>query len=298
MRIAQKRIINPVNFLTDLQEGQSFYVTITDPASFQNRLQRIDFTNISIGNQLLPTIIGPITRFNANGGILRRRDLPMETVYRELDVKDWHGNYHTVYVPYKRYVRSPIPAPSIELLVREGINNNPIITSPLLTKRPNSMSIIKHIINLFLEIFGECEILHENLIPTFNVPITRLNWKILPQGRYPWNVFKNNIQPIISNLRENRKRIINRRLEKITSFNPNFVAVGTAGFKGYMIFGFENKDFFILESIYTGNATYVLGENWEEISKLSKDEILNQDLHQERIIHYQNWESEIDRIQN
>jgi hypothetical protein len=65
-----------------------------------------------------------------------------------------------------------------------------------------------------------------------------------------------------------------------------------------MIFGFENKDFFILESIYTGNATYVLGENWEEISKLSKDEILNQDLHQERIIHYQNWESEIDRIQN
>ena len=81
MRIAQKRIINPVNFLTDLQEGQSFYVTITDPASFQNRLQRIDFTNISIGNQLLPTIIGPITRFNANGGILRRRDLPMETVY-------------------------------------------------------------------------------------------------------------------------------------------------------------------------------------------------------------------------
>jgi len=63
------------------------------------------------------------------------------------------------------------------------------------------------------------------------------------------------------------------------------VHVGTAGFLGYIILGFENKDFQVCESLIYGNATYIFGENWEEISQLSKAEILRDDLHRERIIH-------------
>lgn len=296
MRIAQTRVRNPRKYLSGLQNVENFYIAITEPTNFLNVLQRFGLRNLTVGNQWLPSCVSPITRFNTNGGYRKRKDLPMETVYRELDVKDWHGNYHTVYIPYKRYVREPIPAPSIELVVRNDAASNPIITSPLFTKADASTSIIKHTINMFLDIFGECEILQENLVPIFNTSITRLNWDVLPTGRYPWEVLRNDIQPIISILRENKQRVIRRRLEKVSSFNPNFVAVGTAGFKGYIIFGYENKNFFLLESIYTGNATYILGEDWEQISRLSKAEILNQNLHKGRLVHYQSWETEIDRI--
>jgi hypothetical protein len=71
---------------------------------------------------------------------------------------------------------------------------------------------------------------------------------------------------------------------------------GQAGFEGYLIFGFTEKDLFVLESLVYGNATYVLGSNWESLAGLTKKEILAADLHVARIIHRQGWDSEIARL--
>jgi len=69
--------------------------------------------------------------------------------------------------------------------------------------------------------------------------------------------------------------------------------VGNAGFHGYIIFGFKKKNFYILESVHLGNATYVFGKNWEELSKLTKKEILDEGLQEKRIIHKRSWENQI-----
>ncbi|WP_157812190.1 hypothetical protein [Polaribacter sp. ALD11] len=296
MKITKKRIRTLGNYLVGLNNNDDFYITLTN-LNNTNRIQQIGFTNnINLGEQILPTIVGTKSRFNANGGFIIHRNQPKQTVYRQAEIKDWRGNYHTVDIPYKRYPRTPIPAPSIELTVVNGANNLKIIRSPLLTKGVSADNEIIHIINLFLELFGECDTFQANLVPVFNVPVTRLNWNMLPQGNYPWNILRNNVQRVIGNVGVNRRRIIERRLETISNHNPNFVAVGSAGFSGYIVFGFPNKNFFILESIHQGNATYVFGQNWQQLSHLTKEQILNQNLHQQRIIHIQGWNNNIDNL--
>lgn len=295
MRISQRRIRHADSFLKGVDNQANFYVGLIGLQDFQIKLQKIGLSpNAVIGEQVLPTIIGPITRFNSNGKQIIRRDLPKEIAYREAEINIFgRGEYRTVYIPYERYQREPIPAPCIELTVVNGADNNPILVSKLLNNHTNNYGVIKHIINLFLEIFGECEILQENLLPAFNVPITRLNWSVLPTGNYPWQVLQPTIQGVINVVNQQRRNIVQRRFQVVSEFNPNFVAVGNAGFRGYVVFGFANKNFFVLESIYSGHATYILGANWPQLSQLTKEEILNQNLHLNRFIHNDQWEHQV-----
>ena len=65
--------------------------------------------------------------------------------------------------------------------------------------------------------------------------------------------------------------------------------------KGYLIFGFLEENLYVLECTQTNNATYILENNWEHLSGLTKAEILENNLHKERIIHRENWFEEIGR---
>ncbi|MCB0747555.1 MAG: hypothetical protein KDC90_08830 [Ignavibacteriae bacterium] len=296
MKINKKRILNIGSYLAGINSNDDFYIALTDLTNI-NRITQIGFSNqLNIGEQILPSIVGSKSRFNANGGNTIHKNLPKETVYRQAEIQDWRGNYHTVDIPYQRYQRTPIPAPSMELTVVSGANNQKIIRSPRFIKDVTADSTIVHAINLFLELFSECDTLQANLLPAFNVPITRLNWELLPPGNYPWNVLRNNVQRAIGNVGVNRRRIIESRLETISNHNPDFVAVGNAGFRGYIVFGFPNKTFYILESIHQGNATYIFGQNWQQLSQLTKEQILNQNLHQQRIIHRDGWVIHINNL--
>ena len=53
-----------------------------------------------------------------------------------------------------------------------------------------------------------------------------------------------------------------KRLEKILIFNPIKGYIGLKKWKGYLIYEFKNLDVVICESIFTGNATYILKGNW------------------------------------
>jgi len=79
----------------------------------------------------------------------------------------------------------------------------------------------------------------------------------------------------------------------VNKYGPEFLAVGRAGFWGYVIFGFPDKDIYILESIYFGNATYVFADNWETLSTKTKAEILDAKLQKDRIIHKESWDRNI-----
>lgn len=59
---------------------------------------------------------------------------------------------------------------------------------------------------------------------------------------------------------------------------------------------FNQRNIYTLESLYYGNATYIFGEKWEELSKKTKAEILNQNLQADRIIHREGWDSKIDQL--
>jgi len=149
---------------------------------------------------------------------------------------------------------------------------------------------------LFLEIFGECTILRENLENIIRAPIRKLNWTVLPKGKMPWEQLKSKIKPIVKEAPPGNQPIIWSRFESINRFNPNFVAIGQAGFRGYIILGFPEKNIYVCECIFTGNATYVFEQNWEKLTQLTKAEILNEKLQKDRIIHWDNWREKINNL--
>lgn len=120
-----------------------------------------------------------------------------------------------------------------------------------------------------------------------------LNWEVLPSGDYPWERMQDDLKKVSEKSSKTAKKVLIDKCEFINSFQPDFRAYGKSGFKGYVIFGFADRNIFVLESVYPNNATYVFGKNWEELSKLTKAEILKGNLQDVRIIHNDNWQQEI-----
>jgi hypothetical protein len=214
----------------------------------------------------------------------------METVTREQEWTwtDWAGEEHskTVYVPYKRYRRDPIPAPGETMTIVASNEGEVVIVSNQVIYNAQNEVRIKLIINLFLEVFGYCEVRNARLNSIISAPIIRLNWDILPKGSTCWPTLQNNLEPIMSRqVRPGVHSIIMSRLENLNDLNPDFVAVGRGGFQGYVIFGFKSKQRYILESVYSGNAIYVFNKDWEELAQLTKAEIISNNLQVARIVH-------------
>ena len=291
--------------LLSLVEGEKVIVGLAFNEDIISLLPRIGFTDIlNEGETVLPIYNGPISNFNSEGKYLIHRDQPMETAYRQREWtwEQWAGYHETetrteiVDVPYKRYPRTFISPSSVELSIVKNSENKRYVVAPEQILDLSNPDKLLHIINLFLEIFGYCEVLSKDLKSYVLKNLQRLNWEILPPGKWPWNKIKDKILPIIKQTNRQKQVVIEYRLKVITKFNPEFSAIGRAGFRGYLIFGFPEKNIYALESLFTGNATYIFEENWEYLSKLTKAEILKESLQKDRIIHRKKWDHHINDL--
>ncbi|GAB2561931.1 hypothetical protein [Spirosoma aerophilum] len=299
MQIKQSRINNPHNFLQSLPAGSRFYIVLTDIESHANKLQKIGFSaDLRAGEKLLPKPFGSVSRFNAQGRDDKLTDLPKETCYRDGMVKDWHGRWHNVEIPYQRYQRIHVPGPSEELIIAIKDNKKVVISRELEyhSDQQKSVSEVKHVINLFLELFGECEIFSDALVQLHQFEIERRNWTVLPTGEYPWDRAKDVLSDVTKGLSESKRRLVDFRFEHITKFKPSKLIIGTAGFYGYVIFCFEDVNLYLLESRFTDNATYVFDDKWEALAKLTKSEIINGELAKDRVVHKSGWPMQISRL--
>jgi hypothetical protein len=305
--IIQKRRIQRVDrYFRLINPGNNIILGLSEINRFVDRLYQCGFSQaLDSGERVLPRAsLGPVSQFNEEGKYIKHKDQPMETAYRMVE---WHwtefrGRYETEdmtdwrNVPYKRYPRTYIPAPSIELRIATTAQGLPVLITDPLAYNLDNIDSIRHSVNLLLEIFGECQIFGDDLEQIIHSPLKRLNWQILPAGQYPWERLEEHVRPLIQQARQGNQSLIEDRFETINSYNPDFHAIGQAGFYGYLVFGFPVKGFFVLESIYTGNATYVFDENWEALSKMTKAEILNEHLQKDRIVHLCGWHDRISEL--
>lgn len=304
MIISKKRIRNIELYWHLIDDNNEFYIAVNDIDRFKGRLIQIGFSeNLELGETILPKAVGSVTRFNAEGKNNKHKNLPMETAYRQVMWR-WKkfiggGNFEEVEeirdVPYQRYQVQFIPPPSHELTIAEVNNQKVIISTRILKSEENSIKV-RDIFNLFFEIFGECMMLNNNLSTVKLPEIHRKNWSVLPPGEYPFDKIVDRINNDLRIVRNRNHIVIKHRIQQINDANPNFIAFGNAGFTGYWIFGFPNINTYVLESIYPNNATYILANDWERISRLSKSEILRNDLHVARIAHRITWSNEINRF--
>lgn len=302
MIIKKKRIRSAASNIRGVKTGEEICVAIPDTQRFKDKLQEMGFSSsLAVGERVLPSPLGTVSAFNAEGDFEVHRDLPMETAYRqgEWTWKEFRGRYDTVEkskivdIPYKQYPRTPIPPPAVELTIAETPKGDKVVVSPPIKFTPKLESDLVHIVNLFLELFGECEVLKSDLSTVAPAKLIRLNWEVLPPGKLPWKQLQKRLQPIVNRQTEGNRVVIDKRHETIAAHDPEFVAVGRGGFGGYVIFGFPSKSVFILESTQVNNATYVLDRDWEQLSTMTKAELLNGKLHKQRVIHRESWFSEI-----
>lgn len=261
---------------------------------------RIGFSgNPSVGDTIMPKPVGPATRFNAHGKEKILRDQPKQKLYRtqEWTHEEWRGKGETVTVtslvdiPYYRYPREIIDSFGHELTIKSNKGSSLISLNASLTYSDSEVESLISAINIYLEIFGYVDIYDESMeaIPTAG-EIRRLNWIILPKGQ---KISEADLKDILSKSKR-IKPVEMLRQERISSFNPDIRAIGMGGFTGYVIYVFSKKKIAVLESIKYGNASYVIAnDNWEELSKMTKQQLLAKSLVKQREIHTKGWFAKI-----
>lgn len=301
MMISKKRIRNVQIYLGGIAIAAELRPVVELTEERRKKLNRIGFSeNPKSGDTVLPSAIGPVSRFNADGRWHTYRDQPKESRYVRTvrwGWKDWSGTEHEDYRDIFRdcYPRTEIPAPGVELtyVERDGLA---YLVSPALRNLDTDQAAIGHQINLLLEFFGECELVKADLAKFADIKVNRLHWKLLPPGKYPWQRLKAHLSEVLKRLSDNTQSVIFDRQETILSFAPDEQFIGEGGFSDYVAYVFRKRGIVILESIRKGNAIYVFGEDWDRFSKLTKSEIINNDLHIARLIHSKGWKEKLARL--
>jgi hypothetical protein len=306
MIIRKKMIRNLDIVLAPVAEDADVVIGIKNPERYPEVLKRVGLPlPLVIGVSILPRAsFGPICRFNAEGKYIKHKEMEMETASRvvEWHWTEWHGQDRVEQtdffdVPYKRYPRTFVPPYGEEITALKTSDGSSALVSRPIKHSKENKDILKHTINLFLEIFGECQIFSQDLQDIIKMPIRRLNWRILPEGQMPWERLRQEIEPIVQQASKGTRPFIWHRLEKISQFKPDVGAIGEGGFDGYIIMGFTKKNIFVCESCLYGNATYVFAENWEELAKMTKAQILNNNLQEDRIVHRaKEWDKRISKL--
>lgn len=295
MIIKKKRINNIYRYINKEEIDNIKQLRVKVDELSQDKVINIGFSKkLEVGEMVVPKVIGPITYFNVYGKeIINKNEKEDRDIYRPYHIMDWHGQYHDgiAYERRKCYKREFINPYEMELII-VGQKETKYVTNKEISKDANKL---KFAMNLLLEIFGEFEIVYNEEKINYG-EIKRLNWNVLPRGKYPWEKLYPYIKNNLDNMQETKAKIAKNNIEKITQYNPKFVAIGRSGFSGYIIYGFNKENKVILESMEIDNATYVLNENWENISKLTKAEILKNNLHEKRIIHTKRWNEEIETV--
>jgi hypothetical protein len=115
---------------------------------------------------------------------------------------------------------------------------------------------------------------------------------LLPSGEYPF-------ERILEHLNEgasarDKDEFDETRLRTIYTLGPAHTYVGIDQFSGYVAFYFAQRRTAVLDCPKVGNAIYVLrGEEWSQLCRLTKKELLRDHPGVERIIHRGRW---LDRL--
>lgn len=298
MMIRKRRIRNIAKYIP--KEVTNFYIGVE--ITENTKIAAFEKLNLNQNDSFVPEgSFGRISEFNSEGKENVLKDLPMETytVSRWWEWSKSNGQTFSelVYQDRQRYQREFIEPPEMDLQLIKH-DNRFFYVSKKLTNTIENEAIIKHTINLFLEIFKECQVLREDFsyIPK-QMPV-KVKWEILPVGE--------NMGERIADYVERRMQGSSNAEKKRTAFyykylvkaNPHQVSIGINGFRGYVAYEYPIHKVCILENPDYGHATYILPMDWHDVSKLTKREILNNKFHIARIIHDQHWEKKIERYIN
>ncbi|WKV86427.1 hypothetical protein LJJ44_11810 [Pseudomonas sp. B24_DOA] len=250
------------------------------------------------GDSILASDVGKVSSFNISGKEIKRRDLPLikKVIPQYRTWKDWHGREHDG-IQHRTMDVYPIDfiSPPSEKLFLKDFGGILYIATRQIDLSSDAVLAL-HLANLLLEYFNEFQIFDFSKGTISDLSARQLQWEVLPQGKYPWSRASGIVAPYLTKLSQSEKGVIEHRMREISKYEPDFLATGRGGYSGYFVYGFTSKKLHFLESIHLNNATYIFGDDWEKLSSLSKEEIINGGHEYLRIIHDKKWTGKIRQL--
>ena len=299
MTIKRTRIRNLENYIAAVPPGGSFRAIFE--LNGDEALALIGLSaDVGNGESILPKIVGPISRYNADGRWIIRKDLPREKRYIRTvrwSWKTWSGEEHDEFRDIHRecYQRELDAPPAIELTYMTHESKR-LIVSPAMNRTADQDATALHTINLFLELFQSCEIVSDDLRHFAPPALRQANWKLLPAGQYPWERIAAHVGHAVGRMSEAARSVILDRQKTLEALNPDECWVGEGGFDDYMAYVFNHDGLIVLESLRRDNAIYVFKGDWRPVSRLTKAQIIQADLYHARIVHSDGWKGRLAQI--
>lgn len=270
----------------------------------KKRIEEIGFPTLEVGQAMFPPIVGRFTRFNMEGKEIIRKDLPKKTKYYTtyLTRREFRGRNQTeevtdfIDIPRKVFQKEYIIGTGFEVVIEAKSEDLFLLINETFNKETDLETAVVGV-NIILELVGYCEIFSEQLDAYYKPShLKRYNWIFLESNGLPWEIRKERFKSVVESSKKSKQNVIWERLSTFVKYNPDFEAIGQNGFSGYVIFGFEDKGLYVFENANSGNATYIVRGDWESISKMSKSEIIKNNLHEWRLIHRNDWHERVKNV--
>ncbi|EOL8987626.1 hypothetical protein ACM92P_002147 [Cronobacter dublinensis] len=237
---------------------------------------------------------------NVFGEEIVRRDLPKETHYTEIESPNWgdsSNGTHTVRLPHEKYPRDIIPPKliAIEINHKQSSGSHFIFNfrvTRILEKNSSTFDDdLLFDLNLLQENLGKCGVENADKPISTYADTLIVSWDIFPPGSKEEvlsRIFRG------KNITPDKKNVAENRYDFFMSLGPKKIVTGNSTFSNYLGAMLED-DLVVFENIEYGNAIYILYDNWDEISKLSRIDLLSGRAGNnfDRIIHSGNWKDEV-----
>lgn len=292
------RVRNSKRYLDGyLKDDEQFYVGILyEDYCKCDKLEEYNLpTKFIEGNVIVPKPNGSVTRANTNGKYVRH--IPEEKTTKRVHIHYFHKRWRKIMDfdrDYNTYIKDLLHKFDISFTFMTNDKGQKVVVSPVLNFLDSEGMKNTHTINMFCEIFNDFEIFTENKEPAIHFN-KRFDMELLPSGHFTGDTFKQ-VEEIGYHYTRNEteKKAFKERLLLLQEYNPDVIGKGPSGFDGYIAFEFKEFNIVILETMFSGNATYVF-DNKDYESKVfsNKQTILRDKLMKKRFLHKENWRDNI-----
>ncbi len=261
-----------------------------------------DSGGIHVPDRFLPEDdVGPWASRNRTEGWTKKfKDLPMVTKSRSVETPnfgDWSKGSHSITFTQEVYQRREFAPPGWTFSMSVLERGDDSITvgfelDPIFDRGDFDEWELFFALNVFQESVGVTEV-RESTRPleAYRRTLT-VDWEILPPGE---------VDEVIRQVEERlnpsdtERSVIVERLGVLTALQPRNFITGTSGFARYVGAQFDS-DLVVFENIRYGNAAYVMFDDWQRLSRLSRLELLSSDENFQRIVHSTGWERRLREV--
>lgn len=246
-----------------------------------------------------PAASGKYSDKNVNGYEIIRRDLPKETHYNSVETPNWGDPYngtHTVDLPYEKYPRDAV-GPRLTPVKITANSQKADQSSYLLIfevdqildrRDPNFDADLLECLNLLQENVGGCGVHKAGATVAEYLATTSVAWEILPPGTREEAVARifRGREPT-----DQQKSVVGERYDFLMGLHPKQLIYGTSGLQRY--FGaLLDERLVVFENVEYGNAIYIMFNDWKELSKRTRTELLSGRYGKnfERVQHGSGWQ--------